>query len=478
MLHSTEIYIELYRRKQFDKIPVFQDETGLYYLSKPQLKTLEYLFDDTTLYVGYGGAGMGGKTQLECFYLTFNCLAYPDTRWLVGRAELKNLKITTLQTLFKTFKFYGLERDKDYHYDAVTSIFTFTNGSKIISKDTKYYPSDEEFTELGGLEITGAVLDESAENIKKVIDILTTRVGRWNNGKYGLQAKVLEGFNPLPGHVYDRYWKPYRDNKETKDTKFVRALCTDNPHPDAKAWAENVLKTGDKKTIERLYFGNFDYTDDSNQLMTYEKISDMFTNTFVEKDQQDPQMFISADLAITNDSFVIIVWKGMVIVDLYVVENISKTVTSNIDGEIINRIDFNPLIQAFNKATENYKVPRSNIVYDADGIGHYMIKYLPGAVALHNNSTSPDKAYFNLKTMLYYRLADAINSDQIYIKKQVDSTIKERVISELQAVKKNSEPGQVLKITPKAIVKKTIGHSPDISDAMAYRMLFRITRKK
>ncbi len=470
MNNSTHVYIELFKRKEWDRIPIFQDETGLYYLSERQKQALNYLFDSTTFYVGYGGSGMSGKSQLECFWLTFMALAYPDTRWMLGRKELANLKLTTLQTLLRTFRYYGITKGVDYEYNDQSHKFVFSNESQIILKDTAYYPSDPEFTDLGGLELTGAALDESAENVEKVIIILTSRVGRWNNKKYGLPAKILEGFNPIKNHVHTRYWRPFRDKCETVDTKFVRALCTDNPHPDARMWAENILKSKDKRTIQRLYYGNFDYDDDDNSLMPFNKIQDLFTNSFVP---DEGQMFISSDLALTNDDFVLIVWKGLRIKDVIILNNLGKSSTSN--GQVT--IDFSPLVRTFDEVARKWSVPRSNIIYDADGIGHHMKSFLPGAIALHSGQLSLEREYKNLKANLYYRLADAVNTDKIFFDCSLPSNIRERISDELQAVKRDTEPGEKLGLLPKIEIKKLLGYSPDLADAMAYRMLFQITRK-
>jgi hypothetical protein len=474
MNSSTELYIELYKRKQFDKIPVYYDNGVFYYLFKAQLKALEYLWENTCFYVGYGGSGMSGKTQLECFYATFNSLAYPDTRWMIGRTELKNLKATTIQTLLKTFAFYGLVFNQDYYWNDKESYYYFNNTSRIICRDTKYYPSDPLFTELGGLEITGAILDESVENTINVINILTTRVNRWNNLKYNIPAKILEGFNPAKNHVNERYWKPYKENRETKDTKFVRALCTDNPHPEAKTWAENVLKTGDKQTIERLYYGNFDYDDDDNNLLTYDKIMDCFTNSFVEPGER----FISSDIAITNDKFVAIAWEGLRVKEIVAINNASKPVETMSDGVMTRIVDYTPLKKEFDRLAVKWQVPRSNICYDADGIGKDVKDFMSGAVGLHTGQRSVYPEYFNLRSELLCKLAEVINANLCYFDCYIEPRLKETIINELGLIKRISEPGEKIRIISTAEMKAIINHSPDVLMALAYRMLFVLTRKK
>jgi len=83
-----------------------------------QFRALEYLNDDITEEVLFGGGAAGGKTVLGCFWIITGCLKYRGSRWLVGRAVLKSLKESTVKTLFdmlsNTFHF---QKDVHYHYN-------------------------------------------------------------------------------------------------------------------------------------------------------------------------------------------------------------------------------------------------------------------------------------------------------------------------------------------------------------------------
>lgn len=65
-----------------------------------QTQALDFLEDKKTTEVGYGGGAGGGKSILGCYWQIKNRLKYPGTRGLIGRASLKTLKETTLQSFF------------------------------------------------------------------------------------------------------------------------------------------------------------------------------------------------------------------------------------------------------------------------------------------------------------------------------------------------------------------------------------------
>ena len=80
------------------------------------------------------------------------CQKYAGTRWLMGRANLKTLKETTLNTFFELST--ALNIGAEYNYNAQSNIIYFNNGSEIILKDLFLYPSDPNYDSLGSLEIS------------------------------------------------------------------------------------------------------------------------------------------------------------------------------------------------------------------------------------------------------------------------------------------------------------------------------------
>lgn len=434
--------------------------------SKKQYEAYQYLTDKETSFVGYGGSAFSGKSYLMCYWLTIMCFAYPGTGWGLGRRELTTLKKTTLLTLFKVFAESDIKPDRDYQYNQQYNIITFSNGSQIFLIDTEYKPSDPLFTRFGGFELTGAGIDESSETTETAIQVLSTRIGRRLNDKYGITAKILETFNPDKGHVYMRYYKPWKEGKMNKEHVFVKALPSDNPSPEVEPYVKRILQTGEITLIERLIYGNFEYDDDPLKLFSdYNKILELFTNEFIKP---IGERYLTADIAYEgSDLFVIGIWHGMVLEHIVAIDKIDETLVS----------------KKINELRLQYFIPLGNVLYDADGLKTF-VKHsaregnLNGAVQFHNNG-KPFKGekYFNLKAQCYFLLADKVSKNQIYIKSK---EYRKQIIEDMEQIKKRqrNDDNEPHRLESKEDLKERLRRSPDFSDMIMMRMYYELVPKK
>lgn len=427
-------------------------------LNKKQTIALDFLEDNITEEVLYGGAAGGGKTILGTYFLAKHALKYSETRWLMGRESLTTLKETTLISFFKVCKMQGLIANTHFkYYDNPKNFISFPNGSIILLKDLGYYPADPEYDELGSLEITGAFIDEAPQVKVKAKDVVKSRI-RHLVSHYGLKPKSLYGCNPSKGWIYTEFYKPFKDGTLALDKRFVQAFVTDNYHID-KTYKENLLKLP-QNLKERLLHGNFEYDDDPSVLCDYDAIVDCFTNYHVKGGERA----ISADLAMQGrDRFVAGSWDG-----LRCIINLDKEKAT---GKSIET-DLKNLMQA-------KEIGRSQTVADSDGLGAYLESYLTGIKEFHGGATAVDKEeYANLKSQCAYELASRINNREIFI--QCNSQQKEIIIEELGVLKADNVNAdeRKKKIISKDKMKELLGHSPDYLDMLLMRMFFLIKTKK
>lgn len=437
---------------------------------KPTLKQADAylkLTDNITREIGYGGSAGGGKSYLGCFWLLSQCLAFPNVTYLMGRRHLTNLKRTTLSSFFKLIGDLKLDPTKLFTMNNQSNEIVFKNGSKILLMDMAHQPSDPEYLRFGGLELTGAFLDESNEIDLKAIQIIKTRIGRGNNDKYNILPKLLETFNPSKNHVYTRYYAPWKEDSLLDYVIFIPALATDNPHLPKDYIIQ--LENSDEITRQRLLLGNFDYDDDKRAMCSYENIRDCFTNNFIKSGKN----YVVADLAMQGrDNFVVTTWDGLR-VKFPVIKGLS-------DGKDIEK--------TLKKYAEETETPRSRVLADSDGMGNYLESYMKGIKEFKGGMSAKDNdVYRNMKNECAFKLAEMITQGKLYIDvsetqmimiKRKDRNFRQVIIEELGQLKRSNLDKDMSKkeIINKDEMKKNLGRSPDLLDCLIMRMYFEVNK--
>jgi len=422
------------------------------HLSEKQTQAIELIEDNKTKEIIYGGGAGSGKTALGVYSILKNALKYDGSRWLIGRAVLKTLKETTLNSFYDVCRMQGLKAGTHYQYNAQSNIITFQNGSTILLKDLFLYPSDPNFDELGSLEITGAFIDECNQVSEKAWNIVKSRI-RYKIDEFGLIPKMLGTCNPAKGFVYNNFYKPHKEGKLEDDKAFIQALATDN-HFISPHYIES-LKTLDKKSKERLLYGNWEYDDNDNALIEYDKIVDLFTNEHLPSGKG----YISADIArFGKDKTIIMVWSGFRVIEIHKLANKAT----------------NEVAAYIKHLAKKHSIPYSQIICDEDGVGGGVVDY--GFKGFVNNSKALTGNYINLKSECYYKLAELINQAGVWVMSE-DVTIRKELTEELEWVQRhNADKDGKLAVLPKDKVKEHLGRSPDISDALMMRMWFELKK--
>lgn len=343
--------IDLFKERNFDFIT---KKNGLEF--PKQEEALLILTDSTTVDLTYGGAAGGSKSWTGCEWEIFSCLAYPETKWFIGREELKRLRDSTLLTFFKVCKEHDIIRDEHFRYNGQDHFIEFYNGSRIDLLDLKFLPSDPLYERYGSVEYTGGWIEEAGEVHFGAYDTLKSRVGRHLNDKYNLLRKIFKTCNPKKNWLYLEY-KAFKSDTLDDDCKFIQAFAQDNPYNES-GYMDALLSIKDKSKKERLLYGNWEYDDDPAKLMEYDNIVNLFTNDFVGKDEKGELKpclnYITADIArFGSDKTVVMVWKGLRLIYIKSYDRTSITDSADIITELAIK----------------YEVPRSRICVDEDGLG-------------------------------------------------------------------------------------------------------------
>lgn len=412
---------------------------------KPNIKQFEawkYLTDKTTTHILYGGSVGGGKSYLGCMWIFLQSISQPETRYLIGRSRLSVLKNTTLKTLKDIFKAYDYI-DK-VNINNLNNTISFNNGSEIILMDLFPYPSDPDYDRLGSLEITAAFIDELSEISYEGFEVLFTRI-RYKLNEYNLTPKLLCASNPTQGWPKRVFYQPWKDKTLKSHVKFIQALPGDNPKlPDT--YIQNLNKTLTHQLKQRLLKGEWDFDDDDFNLFKYEDIQQSFYN-----DVKEGETYITCDVAnIGTDKTVIIIWKGLKVINIY----------------RYSKLDTPKIIKIIKEKMNLYKCKIKNVIIDADGLGVGVSDGLKGCVPFKGSSKAENKNYKNLRNECYFKLAEIITDIKLHIEYQDDIT------QELINVKlDDSKEAQLIS---KEEIKRNIGRSPDFADAIMMRMFYEI----
>ena len=481
--------------------------------TEKQIEAWDYLFNNITTVLFFGGGAGGAKSFLGCAWIILVALKFNGTRWFLARKTLKSLRESTLETFFQVCGNWGIKPEKHYKYNSQLGFILFNNGSKIVLLELSSKPSDPNFEGVGSTEYTGGFIDESTQVAEKGVEAMMSRIRfrlddfvicqacrfmgevpkkikeqlknekTFKNkkcpkcGKMKLGTLIPKLFltgNPAKNWTYREYYKKDKDGTIEPYKHFIQSLVVDNKFI-SKHYIENLKKMKNRAMRERLLYGNWEWDDDEAKLMEYNNILDLFTNEV----EDDDTLYISCDVARRGvDRTVVMLWRGLQVIEIIVLpkEQYYKTTQISIFLKTYAR---------------RHKVPRSNIVIDEGGVGggvvdemedsdgHNQVYAFNGASRAiepryeeWEDKTRQKLNYGNLRGQCYDALGKLVMGAKISILTE-DSQIKDDIIEELSQVKqKDIDKDGKFFIIPKEKIKEDLGRSPDFADCLMMRMVF------
>jgi phage terminase large subunit len=425
-----------------------------------QEDALMALTDNDSVEILFGGSAGGAKSWTGCVWLAFSCVIYPETKWFIGREELKRLRESTLITFFKVCKMYGIVAGEDFTYNGQDHYIQFKNGSRIDLLELKQLPSDPLYERLGSTEYTGGMIDEGGEIAFGAFDTLKSRIGRHLNDKYKLTRKIFVTCNPKRNWLYQYFYRASIENRLAKYQRFIRSGIFDNPHIET-SYVDALRSITDPVKKARLLDGSWEYSDDPAALCDYDCVLKMFENIDVDYDD-DGEKIISADLAMKGrDRFVAGVWIGFV---CKIAIDQEKSSGKSIEEDL-------------RQLMLDEDVEHHNVVVDSDGMGSYLESYLEGIREFHGGASAITEEYANLKSECAYKLAELINKNQIRIIcsfEQRQKIIEEVMILKAESVDADEKKKRIIK---KEKMKEYLQRSPDYLDMLLMRMMITIDKR-
>lgn len=425
-------------------------------LTKKQSETFKILLDKTHREVLYGGAKGSGKSYLGSVWVVYMCLTYPGIRALIGRTVLTQLRVTTIKTLLDLFKTCGI-KEEHYSYNQQSNELKFYNGSEIVFRDLQFNPSDPNYDSLGGLELTIAFIDEVAQVSRQAYDVVRSLL-RYKINEHQLTPKLFMSCNPSQSWLKQEFYIPSIQGTIEPHKIFIQALPTDNPYLP-KEYLE-ILRSLPPKQMKRLYLGDWNYETESDSLFDFDEIT---SSVFKLVPQETDKKYMSVDVArFGSDRSVVVIWSGLVVLEVFIYTKLSTTELSSQIRELIGKYGIHP----------------SNIVVDSDGVGGGVADQIRGQNFVNNSSPLHGQNYSNLKSQCYSKLAELFKENKISLN-VMDPNVVDDLTQELLSVRlKDTDKDNKIAVHSKDEMKKILGKSPDISDAIMMRMLFEVKNQK
>lgn len=439
-----------------------------------QVEAASYWLDSTTEEILYGGGKGGGKSFLGASLIFGDALIYPETHYFVARGELTDLRKFTIPTIHEVFQNWGLKLDDYASFDGQYNIFTLKNGSKVFLIACKELPSDPLYERFGSMQMTRGWIEEAGEVSENAKANLSLSIGRWKNDTYALKQKLLITANPKKGWMKRDFIEPWKVGTLPHTRKFVQALANDNPYLPSE-YVTKLSQEKDTVRRQRLYEGNWDYDEDQDSLISFDALSDTFSNTITKENEK----YLVVDVArFGQDSTTYSFWEGL---ECYRVEKRQKQSISE-------------TIQTTKDYGASEQIPWSQVLIDEDGVGGGVVDGMPGVKGFVANSTPlptsgeirerleklphnlvPKRNFANLKAQAAFKLAELINEHRIAFKVP---DYREEIIEDLTALlrHKDVDSDGRLALKPKDKVKEELGHSPDLGDTLIMRAWFELKR--
>ena len=314
-----------------------------------------------------------------------------------------------------------------------------------------HFKSAEKPDNLFGEDVYSCVFDEAPRARKEAFYALRSTLTA-TRGK----MKIIGNFGGAAN------WVHHLKDKAATDSEYAYFKIT--------AWdavKEGILEEAEvlqakkdlpEKIFNQLYLA--EVTDVEEQIYSYESICNLFTNSSVKG---NGQRYMSGDIAYLGaDLFVISIWEGFKIEKVIAIDKIDETLIGN------------KLIEL----AKEYRIPYSNIVYDADGLRKFTansLKALTASKPFVNNSLAlKDKNFGNLKSECAYKLRELMLNNLIYCE---DQTFRSQIVSELESIRlAEPDPEAKIKLERKKYHKERTGKSPDFFDSLLMRMVFELKK--
>lgn len=416
---------------------------------QPTAKQIEAHKNKST-YLLLAGALGSGKSYFLVAEVIKHAMKYAGNRIVIVRKELSVMRRTILITFFKVCP---PEIIKTYNQTSLT--IEFINGSVLIFMEANI-SIDPNLNKIRGLEIGFFAIDEANEVAFEVYQMLKSRL-RWvlpDGSKPDYKGRLTS--NP------DNCWLiPTFIQSANEDEVYIQAITTDNYSEDSEYFQNLKEAFKDSPQMMRKYlYGDWTMIDTVNQLIpseALEKCKDYLEEGYYTSMGIDPARF-GGDRTV----FIVLVNGNIELIETYEQTSTNQVVTRAIE------------------LMEKYNIHPHNVGVDAVGVGsgvidnlhalNYDVKEFIGGAKPEDIEYDDNFQPFNLRSQAYYELRRDLMAGNIG--NLTDQTLR----LELASIQYEISSERTVRVVGKDAIKKVLGRSPDLADALCYANWFKTWR--
>lgn len=427
-------------------------------LLKPkQLEAVQAVNDptvDTLVLLGVVGSG---KTDVAAHIDLSIAHKFPKTYWPVFRQNISTAIKTIIPSYLEMADKMGFEEGKDFVYNQQAKTLTFPNKSVIVFVEADP-TKDRGGKKIKGINASGNHIDEADELDFEMFIQATSRKGRRNeNGQPSISIVTM---NPNDGWAKELYYDRWKTGTLPVNVRVIEFDLSDSwlSQRDIEA-----LKSNPDWWTQRYLYNNWNFSDESSSLFKSRFWAASFTE---ELDGMAPKS-AGYDVARSGtDRSVRGLVVGTTVADILIVKDKTDQIDTSVQADTL-----------IEDAGDN-AYGLENMAVDAVGLGvgvvdalskqgYYVREYMSGAkpdpdVGL-SNDTAMSVNFDNLRSQMIYLYARGVELGLIKHFKGCP------YLRELQkeAIVHNYEiTDKVLKVESKDKIKKRLGSSPDLLDAV------------
>lgn len=429
------------------------------YLKPKQAEAVQAVNDpevDTLVLFGTVGTG---KTDIAAHIVLSIADQFPKTFWPVFRKNISTHINTTIPSYLGMCDKMGLIEGVDYRYNKSPHFIEFPNGSVIPFLEADI-TKDRDAKKVRGINASGNHIDEPDELVEMMFVQATSRRGRRNES--GQPSLSLLTLNPTDGHLKTKYYDPWKAGTLPPNVRVIEFDINDSwqTRRDIES-----MKTNPEWWVQRYLYNNWDYSDESLSLFK----SRHWAASMV-KDELDGQARRAAGYDVARnargDRSIRALGYGLTLADLAVAKGKDE------------QIELPDQAQWLMRDAEENQYGLDDAAIDAVGLGQGMVDDLRREgfnVEEFKAGASPDPAirlgaedtstlnFDSLRSQLIYLYARGVETG--VIKHFVGCPFLNELYKEA-AAHQYEVTDKVIKIESKEHIKKRLGFSPDLFDAV------------